>query len=153
MTDSLQFSQSLRQWMDVFAHRSMRDWMRFVKTSGLSMPQFSILMQLHFNHACGISDISERMDISSAAASQLVEKLVQGGLLARSEDPRDRRAKLLALTEKGHELIKAGIDERYRWVDALVGNLSPGEQEKVIESLKVLTETLQRIEPQDSPVE
>jgi predicted transcriptional regulator len=68
--------------------------------------------------ACGMSEVSERFEITPAAASQLVDKLVQSGLIVREEDPSDRRAKLLDLTEKG-ELVQQGHEERYRWVDEL----------------------------------
>src|SRR5215207_256589 len=124
MTQSPQFSQAIRSWMDVFMHRSMRGWGLFAKSTGLSMPQFSILMQLHHKGVCGVSDISERFDITNAAASQLVDKLVQGGFIKREEDPHDRRAKLLNLTDKGKELIQQGIEERYRWVDELAERLT-----------------------------
>ena len=110
------------------------------------MPQFSILMQLHHNGACGISEVSERFEITSAAASQLVEKLVQTGLLERTEDPNDRRSRLLTLTPKGRELVEQGIRERYRWVDELEGRLSPQEQQKIIEALALMTEAAQRLE-------
>ena len=139
MTKSAQFSQAIRAWMDVFMHHSMRGWSHFAKSTGLSMPQFSILMQLHHKGACGISDISERFDISNAAASQLVEKLVQGGFLRRDEDPSDRRSKLLNLTAKGTGLIQQGVEERHRWMDELVGELSAEERNKVVEALKILT--------------
>lgn len=151
MTDSVQLVQILRRSMDVVAHRTMHDWSRFVKSTGISMPQFGILMQLHYRGACGVSDLSERMDVSSAAASQLVDKLVQSGLIERTEDPSDRRAKRITLSPKGQDLIRAGISERYRWVDALVESLSADERQKVGEALNVLTNTLQRIEPQGVP--
>jgi DNA-binding MarR family transcriptional regulator len=67
MTNTILFSQSLRAWMDAFMHRSMRGWSHFAKSTGLSMPQFSILMQLHYKGACGMSAISERFDVSAAA--------------------------------------------------------------------------------------
>ena len=40
-------------------------------------------MQLHYRGNCGIGDISERFDITNAAASQLVDKLVQSGFIKR----------------------------------------------------------------------
>jgi len=146
MTDSVQFSQALRHWMDVFMHRSMSGWMQYVKASGLSMPQFSILMRLHYRGGCGISNIGEHMDISAAAASQLVEKLVQAGLLERSEDPHDRRAKQVALSSKGEELIEQGIQERYRWVDGLAETLNPEEKSKITEALDIMTQVAQTME-------
>jgi DNA-binding MarR family transcriptional regulator len=144
MTKSPQ--QTIRTWMDVFMHRSMRGWSQFAKGTGLSMPQFSILMQLHHKGPCGMSDISERFDISNAAASQLVEKLVQAGYLARAEDPKDRRAKLLTLNAKGQKLIAQGVEERYRWMDELMKNLSSEEKAKVNEALMILTEAAQKVD-------
>ena len=126
--------------MDVFMHRSMRGWMHFAKSTGLSMPQFSIMMQLHHRGPCGMSEISERFDISNAAASQLVEKLVQSEHIERAEDPSDRRAKVLQLTPNGKDLIEAGFKERYKWMDELVSNLKAEEREKVVEALTILTE-------------
>lgn len=146
MTKTLPISQSLRSWMDIVMHRSMRGWMTFAKSTGLSMPQFSILMQLHHKGPCGMSEISERFDITAAAASQLTEKLVQGGYIERAEDPNDRRAKSIQLTPKGRELVEAGMTERYRWMDELVSKLSAEDKPKVIEALIVLTEAAKQLE-------
>ena len=132
--------------MDVFMHRSMRGWTRFAKSTGLSMPQFSILMQLHHKGLCGMSEISERFDISNAAASQLVEKLVHAGYLERAEDPSDRRAKLLKLSPSGAKLVDEGINERYRWMDELTKNLSAEERAKVAEALNILTEAAKKVD-------
>jgi len=146
MTETSHFSQTVRQWMDVFMHRSMRGWTHFAKSTGLSMPQFSILMQLHYKGACGMSEISERFDVSAAAASQLVDKLVQAGYIERTEDPHDRRAKLLKLSTNGAKLVDNGIQERYRWMDQLASNLSLADQTKVSEALSLLTEAAQKLD-------
>ncbi|MFN3490754.1 MAG: MarR family winged helix-turn-helix transcriptional regulator, partial [Anaerolineales bacterium] len=121
-------------------------WSQYAKSTGLSMPQFSILMQLHHKGPCGMSQISERFDISNAAASQLAEKLVQSEYIERAEDPNDRRAKVLQLTSKGKDLINAGVEERYRWLDELVKKLSADEKSKVHEGLSILTEAAKKLE-------
>jgi DNA-binding MarR family transcriptional regulator len=140
------FIQTIRQFMDIAMHQSMRERAHFVKATGLSMPQFGILMQLHYRGNCGISDIGERFDITNAAASQLVEKLVQSGLIQREEDPNDRRARLLNLTDRGREFIQQGIEERYRWVNQLAGKLTAEERTKVAEALTILTEAAKEME-------
>jgi DNA-binding MarR family transcriptional regulator len=150
MAEPTQLIQIIRQWMDVFMHRSMSDWSRYVRSTGLSMPQFSILMRLHYKGRCGISDFSEYMDISTAAASQLVDRLVVSGLVEREEDPHDRRAKQIALSPKGEALIAASIEERLRWVEQLVLTLSPEEQQEVSESLQMLIEAAGRAEAQSA---
>ena len=146
MSKPVQITQSLRVFMDVFMHRSMRSWSHFTKATGLSMPQFSVLMQLHYKGACGMSEISERFDVTAAAASQLVDKLVQAGYIERTEDPSDRRAKLLKLSAKGAALVDGGIQERYRWMDEVVNTLSVEEMVKVSEALSLLTEKARILE-------
>jgi MarR family transcriptional regulator, organic hydroperoxide resistance regulator len=146
MTKEVQFTQSIRAWMDVFMHRSWRGWSHFAKSTGLSMPQFSVLMQLHHRGNCAIGDISERFDITNAAASQLVDKLVQSSFIQREEDPHDRRAKLLNLTDKGRDLVQQGIEERYRWVDELAGKLTAEERAQVSDALNIMTRAAQELE-------
>lgn len=150
MISTTELIQTIRQFMDFAMHHSMRERAHFAKATGLSMPQFGILMQLHYRHNCGVSDLSERFDITNAAASQLVEKLVQSGLILREEDPNDRRAKLLNLTDKGRKLIQLGIEERYRWVDQLAGKLTAEERAKVNEALTILTSAAQEVEMETS---
>jgi len=139
MTKQTQFTQSIRSWMDIFMSRSMRGWGLFAKSLGLSMPQFGVIMQLHHKGACGMSEISERFEITPAAASQLVDKLVQGGYIQREEDPHDRRAKLLNLTDKARAIIQQGVEERYRWVDQLAEKLTADERVQISEALNIMT--------------
>ena len=86
-----------------------------------------------------MSEISERFEVTPAAASQLVDKLVQNGYIQREEDPNDRRAKLLNLTDAGRDLVQQGIEERYRWMDQLSGRLTEAESIQISEALDILT--------------
>ena len=150
MTSTPQLIQTIRQFMDFAMHHSMRERVHFAKATGLSMPQFGILMQLHYRGNCGVSDIGERFDITNAAASQLVEKLVQSRLIQREEDPNDRRAKLLNLTDKGRQLIQQGIEERFRCVDQLAANLTSEERAKVAEAMNIMIQTARELETETS---
>ena len=151
MTAISQLIQTIRQFMDFAMHHTMRERAHFAKATGLSMPQFGILMQLHYRKDCGISDLGERFDITSAAASQLVDKLVQSGLIQREEDPADRRAKLLNLTGKGRELIQQDVEKRYRWVNQLAGKLTAEERDKVAEALDMMIGAAQELETEPVP--
>ncbi len=146
MRKPIPFVQALHSWVDISAHHSMRGWAHHARATGLSMPQFSILMQLYQHGYCGISDISDRFEITNAAASQHVENLVQAGLIGRTEDPRDRRAKQIQLSEKGRALIQNGFSARYQWVDQLAKTVEPKDQEKIAEALSILTEAARRLD-------
>lgn len=137
-----QLIETMRRFMETAVHSSMRASAHFTKAIGLSMPQFSLLMQLYYRGVCGMSEISERFEITPAAASQLVDKLVQSGLVHREEDPQDRRAKSLNLTAKGKQLIQKGMEQRYRWVEPLAEKLTAEERLKVDEALTILMKAL-----------
>ena len=145
MSESLQITENLRQWMSALVTRSLHDWSRYVRTTGLSMPQFGILMYLYHHGRCGMSSINARLDVTNAAASQLVDRLVQGGLVERSEDPQDRRARRIALTDRGRQLIEGSISERFRWVENLVQGLSDEEQAIVLKALSILLDATQKM--------
>jgi DNA-binding MarR family transcriptional regulator len=146
MISSSQLIQTMRRFMDIAMHYSMRASGHFMKAKGLSTPQFSLLMQLHHRGVCGMSEISEQFEITPAAASQLVDKLVQSGLVQREEYPHDRRAKSLNLKDKGKELILQGIEQRYHWVEPLVGQLTAEERAKVNEALDIMTKAAKEME-------
>ncbi|MGE5463302.1 MAG: MarR family winged helix-turn-helix transcriptional regulator [Syntrophothermus sp.] len=126
--------------------RSMGNWWRFARSTGLSMPQFSLMMQMYHRGACGMSGISDRFEITAAAASQMVDKLVHSGYIVREEDPSDRRAKMLNLTGKGRQLIEQGIEERYRWVDDLAAKLNAEERTRIIDALEIMMRAAQELE-------
>jgi MarR family 2-MHQ and catechol resistance regulon transcriptional repressor len=146
MTKPVPFIQAMHSWMDVAMHRSMRGWSHHAKATGLSMPQFSILMQLYYRGNCGISDISDRFEISAAAASQHVDNLVQAGLIERTEDSHDRRVRQIQLSPKGRNLLDKGIHERYRWMDRLEETLDEKARERIAEALVILTEAARKID-------
>jgi DNA-binding MarR family transcriptional regulator len=143
-TEELQFN--LIQWSDVFMARSMREMMRYVRRIGLSMPQFSTLMRLYYNGGCGLSDITSELDVTAAAASQMVDRMVKDGYLARAEDPHDRRAKQITLTDQGRQLVADGIAVRNHWTEHLADYLADDDCEAICQALKSLTAATHKLE-------
>jgi DNA-binding MarR family transcriptional regulator len=146
MISTPQLIETIRHFLDIAMHHSMHERAQLAKLIGLSMPQLGILFQLHYRGTCGISELSEKFDITNAATSQLVDKLVQGGLIQREEDPHDRRVKRVNLTEKGQKLIQHSTEKRYRWVEGVARGLSAEEREQVNRALDILTRAAQDVE-------
>ncbi len=146
MSSTKVLSEVIREWSEVFMRRSGHDFRRYMEESALSFSQVNVLMRLYHRGTCGVSELGEEMGITNAAASQAIDKLVNLGLIARSEDPADRRAKQLVLTDKGRQLVARAIDSRSRWVESLTASLSPAEQEQVIAALSVLTQAARQMD-------
>ena len=139
------FIVTLRKWIEIFMRHSMRNFIHYSKESGLSMSQIGALLHIH-RGASGVSDLGDDLGVSSAAASQMLERLVQSQLILRSEDPHDRRVKQLILTDKGRQIIQESLHARQSWLDDLAGTLSPGEKEQVITSLNILIDKVNQLE-------
>jgi len=137
-------TEVIREWSEVFMHRSMRDFKRFMDATGLSFSQINILMRLVHGESAGVSEIGEQLGVTNAAASQAVERLVQLGLIERTEDPEDRRAKQLTLTQKGRALIEEGVEVRSKWIEGLTDALTPEQQNMIISALTLLTEAARK---------
>ena len=139
-------NQVLHQWTEVFMRRSFRDFKRFIDDAGLSPAQAAALMRLYHCEACGVSELAGHVGFTRPAASQMIERLVQQGLLTRAEDPRDRRGKQVTLTPKGRALVEAGIAARRQWLEQITRSLSPAEQETIAGALTLLAEAAQKLE-------
>ena len=138
-------AELIRRWVQASDMRSMAEWRRFVRAAGLSMPQLSLLMRLYHGGGCGVHDLGSGLGVSGAAASQMVDRLVQSDLVARAESPEDRRVRMVELSTRGRLLIERGIRRRYRWVDELVGALAPREKASVRKVLPALIEAEKRL--------
>ena len=132
------FVTTLKQWMDTSMRHSMRNTIRYARESGLSMSHVGAIFHIHRIGSCGVTEIGEHLGVTSAAASQLLDRLVQQGLVERSEDPQDRRVKRIALTERGHQLFEEGVRARQRWLDDLAGTLSEQEKDQINAALQIL---------------
>jgi DNA-binding MarR family transcriptional regulator len=139
MSPTKAFTEVIREWSEVFMQRSMRDFRKFMDETGLSFSQINILMRLLHGRNIGVSEIGEQLSVTNAAASQAVDRLVQLDLIKRTEDPDDRRAKRLALTQKGRLLIEQGIEARSKWVEGLTYALTTEQQNMIISALTLLT--------------
>lgn len=140
-----ELTQVVREWAKVFMHRSAHDMKKLMEDTDLSFSHISILMRLYHHGMSGVSAIGEDMSITNAAASQTVDKLVQLGYVNRSEDPIDRRAKRLELSDQGRMLVEKGIELRGRWIENLAAELHPEEQVMITSALTLLTEAALKI--------
>jgi DNA-binding MarR family transcriptional regulator len=146
MEPSAPLAVILQEWIDVFMRRSMRNLIRRSKERGLSMSQIGALFHIHHQGTSGVSDVGDDLGITSAAASQMLERLVQQELVVRSEDPHDRRAKRITLTDKGHQMLHESIRARQGWLEDLASALDPGEQEQIIAALRLLIAKANQLE-------
>ncbi len=146
MATSEEFELVLQEWIKVFLRRTGLDFKNFMAASGLSFSQLNTLMRLHFKGAADVTSIAGQLGISNAAASQLIDRLVQMGLVERQEDPADRRIKCMALTPEGHALAEKLVDIRHSWMEKFTNSMTEQQRDNISMALQTLTDAARTLE-------
>lgn len=138
MSSSTKFYEIFHQWMKIAMHLSNRGHMIYARENGLSRSMIGTLFHLSHRDHTGVTDLSEHLGVSSAAASQMLERLVEEGMIQRSENPDDRRMKVLILTEKGHQVIKDSINARLGWFEELAACFNDEEKDQISSAFELM---------------
>jgi DNA-binding MarR family transcriptional regulator len=72
----------------------------------MSFSQLNTIFRLNRSGPQTIAQIAEGADLTHNAASRMVERLTQSGLVERREDSTDRRQKQVEITKKGIKRLK-----------------------------------------------
>lgn len=101
----------------------------------ITMPQFVVLEILSREGRSRMTDLAGLINVSTAAMTGIVERLVRDGYVARASDPGDRRIIRAELTAKGSRVVKKIIDQRKRIFSKIFSVLSEGERKKYLDIL------------------
>lgn len=97
------------------------------KKIGLSHAQMGMLYLLSFHEQTNVNQTAVFLGVSKSAVTQLADSLETKGLIARHNDPKDRRVVHLSLTANGRQTMKKLARHKYDGVRAGIENLSDKE--------------------------
>jgi DNA-binding MarR family transcriptional regulator len=76
---------------------------RELKAAGFPVrPQHGYVLRALHERPLSLTRLADLLGVSKQAVGPVIDEMVALGLVERSPDPADRRAKLLALTDRGH---------------------------------------------------
>lgn len=84
------------------------------------------------------TDLMGSLMLTSGGTTKRLQKLEKAGLIAREPDPNDRRGQLIALTDKGREVIDAVTGPHLANEARLLEALSAEEREQLAALLRKL---------------
>jgi DNA-binding MarR family transcriptional regulator len=109
--------------------------------AGLQTGEFDVLATLRRSGApymLSPTQLYEAAMISSGGMTDRIDRLERAGLVVRRPDPRDRRGKLIVLTDAGKRLIDETISRHVANEERLLLTLTEAEQETLSALLKKL---------------
>jgi DNA-binding MarR family transcriptional regulator len=151
MDREAEFVSALKDWTEVFMKRSVGGFIQFAKEQGMSMSQIGALFHISRQGGSGVSELGGDLGVTSAAASQILDRLVDAGLVVRREDPEDRRAKRIELTELGQRVMHDSLEARQRWYGLLAERLTARERDHATTALRTLIARSCALDAEEAP--
>ena len=94
----------------------------------ITLPQFFILSHLYKHGESRMNELANVMEVTTAAATGMVDRLVISGYVMRLYDPKDRRVINIKLTQKGSNMVQRISQQRKQITSEVFGKISKEER-------------------------
>ena len=109
-----------------------------IEGTGLCASDFAILETLLHKGPLPVNVIGRKVLLTTGSITTAVDRLAERGLVARKEDPEDRRVRRVVLTPKGRKLIEPAFAAHSEDLDAVVSVLTRQERATLVTLLRKL---------------
>lgn len=89
----------------------------------VTLPQLRVLVMVGTEGPLNLSTVARGLGVHPSNATRTCQRLVQAGLLARQDDPNDRRNVAVTLTVEGRRLVDSVMDHRRRAIERMLRQL------------------------------
>lgn len=113
------------------------------------MAQVELLQRLAEEPGLRVKDLADRHRLATNTVSNLVQHMVEAGLVERRTDPTDRRAVVLLLTGRGQESLQAWLVENGRRLQAGLDRLSDNDRIAILGVVPALSRLVEHLEDAD----
>ena len=111
---------------------------RAMSSVGLSLGRAKVLLRLDSHGPMNQATLAGLLGFAPRSVTETVDGLERDGLVTRTEDPRDRRARIVALTASGRDALEAAMTVRNKTMDDIFGVLSRAERAQLVSLLNIV---------------
>ncbi|RZM37061.1 MAG: MarR family transcriptional regulator [Sphingomonas sp.] len=97
-----------------------------------------------------VAQLARKMGVTRQAVQRIANELAAEGVVAFRANPRHRRAQLVELTERGHDLFGRAMELQRPWAVGLGRHLSSAQAADVREALDLLLTAVEEADKVDS---
>lgn len=136
----MQAASGTRLWLILWkAFDSLRQHAeRHIHSIGLGLSDFGVLEILLHKGPQPVNTIGGMLRLTSGSITAAIDRLERKGLVERSQDERDRRARLVHLTAAGRSLIVCAFADHERAMEQATAGLTARERAEAAWLLKKL---------------
>lgn len=144
--DAFRLSDYLPYRLAVLSERvSKRLSVVYAEKYDLTVAEWRVIVHLSNSGAVSVREIHERANLEKPRVSRAVVKLEAAGLVKKDPSAEDHRLVVIALTDKGRDVLNGIIPEALSYEASLLKALSPAE----ITALNTITEKLHAVLDED----
>ena len=147
MTTQNDVMETLENWAKLYFFQSLTDFFNYLKQTDLSMLQAYALAHLFFKGPLKMSDLCEHMQVSPAAASQLIDRLEKLEMVERISDPDDRRVRKIVVLETGKDFVQENFRFSQGWLSEIPADITPEQLSQITEVLSMLLQSSSKKNP------
>lgn len=147
MTTQNDYLETMENWAKLYFFQSLTDFFNYLKQTDLSLLQAYALAHLFFKGPLKMSDLCEHMQVSPAAASQLVDRLEKLEMVARTSEPGDRRVRKIVVLDKGQNFVQENFRFSQSWITEIPADIAPEQVAQITEVLTMLLKSLNKNNP------
>jgi DNA-binding MarR family transcriptional regulator len=103
-----------------------------MSSAGLSLARAKVLMRLSEHGPMNQATLAGLLGFAPRSVTDIVDALERDGMVARTDDKHDRRARIVALTPAGHDALATAQLTRRKAMDEIFGSLSGRERANLV---------------------
>jgi MarR family transcriptional regulator, organic hydroperoxide resistance regulator len=104
----------------------------------LTIAQVKSLFYIYNEGTINFRQLAAAMKVTPSNVTGIIDRLVDQGLVSRTENPEDRRMLMLRLTEKGESLINNLRERRVSQVSAVLSKMTAEDLEAVQKGFAIM---------------
>jgi MarR family transcriptional regulator, organic hydroperoxide resistance regulator len=119
----------------------------------LTIAQLKSLFFIADKGKTNFKKLADALGVTPPNVTGIVDRLVEHGLVSRTENPEDRRIMLLQITAKGRNLLHNLQQNRASHMATILGKLSDEDIAALLRGMKALTETARSFSKDNTPAD
>ena len=137
-----EFADRVSELMPLISREFVKHQLMEFDKLKMTMPQFFVLDLVNRQGEAKMSDLAKFINVTTAAMTGIVDRLVKGGYAARVSEPGDRRIIKVKLTAKGSKAVRDMLQKRKEIIIKMFGFISQEEREEYLKILAHIHEHL-----------
>jgi MarR family transcriptional regulator for hemolysin len=118
--------------------QGIRSEMRNRRLLDLTVPQFRTLAFVNRNEGSSLLEVANHVGLTPPSMSKLVDGLIARGLMARKDDPDDRRRVRLTVTNRGLAILETVTQGTLSYLADKLGDLDADERAAIDIAMEAL---------------